>query len=171
MGRELGHLRLECIVLCNLGIVHDSQANFDEARDHFEAALVVARKSLEDRRSEGQVLTYRGRLHTHLGDFDAARHCFNSGEMLLHAVSDRMSLGILLCVRAEMEHLAGSLDAARVALAQAGEITASAGVGRESELGLALARARGVIGASDIAAIAVPVTSSRRTARPGKSAN
>ena len=170
VARDLGHARLECIVLCNLGMVHDSRADFDEARDHFEAALVVAR-DLEDRRSEGQVLTYLGQLHAHLGDFDAARHCLNSGEMLLHAVSDRMSLGILLCIRAETEHLAGSLDAARAALAEAGEITASAGVGPESELGLALARARGVIGASDIAAIAVPSISSRRTARPGESPN
>jgi len=170
VARDLGHARLECIVLCNLGMVHDSRANFDEARDHFEAALVVAR-DLEDRRSEGQVLTYLARLHAHVGDFDAARHCFSSGEMLLHAVSDRMSLGILLCNRAEAEYLAGSLDAAKTTVAEAGEITASAGVGPESELGLALARARGVIGASDVAAISVPSTSSRRTSHSRKSAN
>jgi len=106
-----------------------------------------------------------------VGDFDAARHCFSSGEMLLHAVSDRMSLGILLCNRAEAEYLAGSLDAAKTTVAEAGEITASAGVGPESELGLALARARGVIGASDVAAISVPSTSSRRTSHSRKSAN
>jgi len=62
-------------------------------------------------------------------------------------------------------------DAAKTTLAEAREITASAGVGPESELGLALARARGVIGASDIAAIPVPSTSSRRTAHSRKSAN
>lgn len=175
VARDLGHARLECIVLCNLGMVHDSLAHFDEARDHFEAALVVAR-DLEDRRSEGQVLTYLGRLHAHLGDFDAARLCLNSGEVRLRAVSDRMSLGILLCNRAEMEDLAGSLDAARAALAEAGEITASAGVGPESELGLALARVRGLIAASDLRGIALPPgerpsRSSRRAVHPRKGAN
>ena len=52
-----------------------------------------------------------------------------------------MSLGILLCNRAETEHLAGFADAARAALAAAAVIAGEVGAGADSELGLALARA------------------------------
>jgi predicted ATPase/class 3 adenylate cyclase/Tfp pilus assembly protein PilF len=149
VAREMGHARLECIVLCNLGMVHESLGRFDEARDHFEASLVAAR-GLGDRRSEGQFLGYLGQLHARLGRFAEARHCLTSGEALLKAVSDRMSLGILLCSRAEMEHLSGSADAARAALADAAAIAASVGVGPTSELGLALARVRDLLAPSAV---------------------
>jgi predicted ATPase/class 3 adenylate cyclase/Tfp pilus assembly protein PilF len=147
VARDLGHARLECVVLCNLGMVYDSLARIDEARSHFEAALVVAR-DLGDRRSEGQFLIYLGLLHAHQGNFEEARHCLDASEALLTALSDRLSLGILSCSRAEMEHLVGSPDAARAALAEAGAIAAAVGAGPESELGLALARIRELLGPS-----------------------
>jgi hypothetical protein len=80
------------------------------AQDHFEAALAIARTMGID--AGGPVLGYVGLLHAHRGQFDDARHCLDAGEALLEAVSDRMSLGILLCGRAETEHLAGVSDAA-----------------------------------------------------------
>jgi hypothetical protein len=64
----------------------------------------------------------------------------------LHAVSDQMSLGILLCSRAETEHLAGCPDAASAALNGADAITVALGAGPDSELGLALARVRNLLG-------------------------
>ncbi len=147
MARDLGHARLECVVLCNLGLVYDSLARLDEAREHFEAALVVAR-ALPDRRSEGQFLGYLGLLHARHGEFDKARDCLAVGESLLREVSDRMSLGILLCCRAETEHLAGSPHAAEAALAEASSIVGAVGVGPDSELGLAFARVRDLLRSS-----------------------
>jgi tetratricopeptide (TPR) repeat protein len=88
---------------------------FDEARDYFEAALTIAR-AMGNRRREGQFLSYIGLLHAHRAKFDDARHCLDAGEALLQAVSDRMSIGLLLCSRAETEHLAGVPDSARAAL-------------------------------------------------------
>jgi len=149
VARDLGHARLECIVLCNLGMVYDGLGRFDEARDHFEAALAVARE-LEDRHSEGQFLSYLGLLHARQGNFDEARRCLDSSETLLRAVSDRTSLGILLCSRAETEHLAVRPDAAKDALATADIIAAEVGAGPESELGLALARVRGLVGQEEL---------------------
>ena len=145
VARDLGHARLECIVLCNLGMVYDGLARFDEARDHFEAALAVARE-LGDRRSEGQFLSYLALLHARQANFDEARRCLDSSETLLRAVSDRTSLGILLCSRAETEHLAACPDAAKDALAAADVIAAEVEAGPDSELGLALARVRGLVG-------------------------
>ncbi|TMG74819.1 MAG: tetratricopeptide repeat protein, partial [Betaproteobacteria bacterium] len=139
--REIGHVRTECVVLCNQGIVYDSLGRPAEARTRYEAALAVAR-DLGDRRSEGQVLGYLGLLHARQARFDEARTCLDTGEALLRVISDRLSLGVLLCGRAEAEHLAGDLDAAKNALAEAESLATATGAGPDSELGLALARVR-----------------------------
>ena len=140
--REIGHVRVECVVLCNQGIVYDSLGRPAEARTRSEAALAVARE-LGDRRSEGQVLGYLGLLHARQARFDRSRTCLDSGETLLRAMSDRLSLGVLLCGRAEAAHLAGNVNAAKGALAEAESLATAIGAGPESELGLALARVRG----------------------------
>jgi len=144
VARELGHARLESIVLCNLGLVCEAEARAADAQAHYEAALVVARR-LGDRRSEGQFLSYLGLLHARQARYDAARECLALGQSLLVALSDRLSLGILLCSRAEAEHLSGATPAARAALEHATALSAEAGAGPESELGMALARARSLI--------------------------
>jgi len=144
VSRDLGHARLECIVLCNLGMVYDGLARFDEARDHFEAALVIARES-GDRHREGQFLSYLGLLHARQARFDEARLCLDSSEALLRAVSDPTSLGILLCSRAETEHLARAPNDARAALAAAHVIAVEVDAGPHSELGVALTRVRGLL--------------------------
>jgi len=56
-----------------------------------------------------------------------------------------MSLGILLCARAETEHLAGAADAATNALGAADVIASEVRAGPDSELGLALARVRDLL--------------------------
>jgi len=65
---------------------------------------------------------------------------------LLRAVPDRMSLGIMLCSRAETEHLAGVPFAATSALEAADDVANEVGAGPDSELGLALARVRDLVG-------------------------
>ena len=74
------------------------------------------------------------------------KNCLAAGEALLLAVSDRLSLGILLCGRVETEHLAKAPEAAKVALGTAEVIAAELGAGPESELGLGLARVRDLLG-------------------------
>jgi predicted ATPase/Tfp pilus assembly protein PilF len=144
VARDLGNAHLESLVLCNLGMTYDSLIRYDEAQDHFNAALAIAR-AIEDRRREGQFLSYLGLLHAHQAKFDDARSCLAAGESLLLAVFDRMSLGILLCARAETEHLARVPNAARAALQAADIITTEVRAGPDSELGLALARVRDLI--------------------------
>jgi class 3 adenylate cyclase/predicted ATPase/Tfp pilus assembly protein PilF len=145
VARDLGHARLEGIVLCNLGMVHESLTRFDEARDYFEASLVVAR-GVSDQRLEGQILSYLGPLHAREGRFDDARVCLHAGEALLRDASDSMGLGILLCGRAETEYLAGGSAAAQAVFTAAEAITAATSAGPASELGLALARVRDLLG-------------------------
>jgi predicted ATPase/Tfp pilus assembly protein PilF len=143
VAREIGHVHLECVVLCNQGIVYECLGQFAEAQSRYEAALAVARESA-DRRSEGQVLGYLGLLHARRARFDQARACLDTGEALLRAISDRLSLGILLCGRAEAAHLAHDFEAATSTLAEAESLAAAIGAGTDSELGVALARVRGL---------------------------
>jgi predicted ATPase/class 3 adenylate cyclase len=141
VSREVGNAHLECVTLCNLGIVHEHLDELDDAQRHLERALAIARE-LGHRRSEGQVLGYLSRVHGRREAFAEARGCLDAGEALLRAVTSQESLGILLASRAEIEQIAGNADAARAALAASEALAAAIAPGANSELGLALARAR-----------------------------
>lgn len=141
MSREMGHTRLECTVLCNLGIVVEAQGSLDAARDYYEQAVAAAH-GLADHRSEGQFRGYLGLLYARLGRFEDAWSCLSLGEGLLGAVSDSLSLGLLLCSRASAEDMAGKTTQAQVTLRRAEAIARNTTTGPESELGRALASLR-----------------------------
>jgi predicted ATPase/class 3 adenylate cyclase/uncharacterized protein HemY len=147
VAREMGSVAQQCDVLCNLGMAHDALAEFDEAESRFNAALTIARE-LRRPRSEGQILGYLGLSDAHRGNFGEARERLDAGEALLRAVSDRVSLGLLLCSRGEVEHLADAPEAAEAALAAAEEIAAEVSAAPDSELSLALARLRHLLESS-----------------------
>ena len=146
-SREMGHARLEAIVLCNLGIVLEALAQPIEACATYEQALQLARE-LHDRRSEGQFLGYLGLLHARQRRFDHAQTCLETGEALLTALADRMSLGVLLCGRAEAAQLAGDIARSRAMLDRATQLHSEVGTDAESEFGTALARVAELIGRS-----------------------
>jgi len=105
-------------------------------------------RELSDRRGEGQILGYLGRARGRLCEFELARKCFASGYALLKEVSDTLSLGVLLCDRAECEWNAGNAAAAHLALKEARELAQEAGAGKQSELGQALTRVADLVGAA-----------------------
>jgi predicted ATPase/class 3 adenylate cyclase/tetratricopeptide (TPR) repeat protein len=148
IARELGHPRLECFVQGNLGIVCESGRAPDEARAHYEAAVHIAR-DLRDKRTEGQFLAYLGALHGRQGRFAEGRSCLDDAERLLGEVSDRLSLALMLCGRAELECLAGDDRTAASRLDSAATVAAEVGAEPESELGLALARVAAMVRAPD----------------------
>jgi len=148
LARDLGYAGQECAALGNLGMVRSGQGRLEEAGNYLEAALAMARE-LDDRRMEGLFLNDLGLLSARQGKFDRARVCLDGSEVLFNAISDRWDLCLLLCNRAEAEHLAGDVDAARVALGTADAIAAELMVGPNSELGLALARIRDILGRSN----------------------
>jgi tetratricopeptide (TPR) repeat protein len=139
VARELGHRRLEGTVQCNLGLAYEERGSERDALSNFEAALRAVRE-LSDRRLEGQFLGYMGRTLARLGEFELARERLAAGEGLLRQVSDPLSLGILLCDRADCERLAGDYPAARRAFKEAKAIAGTSGAGSQSELGQALKR-------------------------------
>jgi tetratricopeptide (TPR) repeat protein len=145
LARAIGHIRLECIVRCNLGLVCFSRRSWPEAQAHHEAALTLARE-LNDRRSEGLFLGYLGQALARVGRFDQARSSVTQGEQLLRQVEDKFSLGLLMCHRAEVEHLAGAYDAASAALRLARKTAASLSAEGDSELTQAISRAADLLG-------------------------
>mgnify|MGYP003694547535 CR=1 FL=1 len=145
MARDTGACTLECIVLCNLGMVYDGFGPLRRGPGSLRGGAghrprtggtALGRPVLELPRSAARPPS---RISIE------ARRCLDSSETLLRAVSDRMSLGILLCGRAETEHLAGVPNDAKAALEKADVIAAEVGAGPDSELGLALARARNLL--------------------------
>jgi predicted ATPase/class 3 adenylate cyclase len=149
VARDLGHRRLEAVVLGNLALAQEEAGQAREALASFDAALRGLRE-LGNRRGEGQFLGYLGRAHARQQDFDQARTCFSAGQALLREVSDSLSLGILLCDKAEAEWRAGDAVTARSAQAEAQAMADAAGAGPHSELGQALARVAGLLGPSGV---------------------
>ncbi len=139
VARELGHVQLEGVALCNLGIAVERLGRPDEALAHYEFALRIAR-AFGDPRMEGEYLGYLGLLHARQARPEDARRCGAAGEALLRAVSSPFGLGMLLAGRAEAHHLAGDIEAAAQALAEAGDIAIRHAAGPGSDLRLALAR-------------------------------
>ena len=139
--RQIGLPHLECFLLINLGIACQRLQRPEEARHHFEVTLALARE-LGERRWEGQVLGYLGVMHAQSNDAARALDCLQRGEDLLRAISDRSSLALLLCNRAEAECIAKRPEAAMSAIAAAESLAAEAGLGAPSEPGRELARLR-----------------------------
>jgi tetratricopeptide (TPR) repeat protein len=139
---------MESVVLCNLGIVTERLGESAQAQGHFEAALRIARV-LGDPRYEGQFLGYLGLLQARQGEYAEARRCLHAGEALLRTAADPYDLAVLLTSRAEADHLAGEAAGAAASLAAAAAIAAEVGAGPASDLGLALARVRRLVPATD----------------------
>ena len=146
MARAMGHARLECTVLCNLGIVIEAQGAQSAARARYEEAVTLAIE-LDDRRSEGQFRGYLGLLLVRLGKTTEGLHCLDVGETLLVEASDQLSLGLLLCSKAEAQHISGRPNESTVTAHRAAEIAASLDVTPNSELG------RGVTALGELVAL------------------
>ena len=68
-----------------------------------------------------------------------------AAEPILREIGARLELARLLCVRAELEQSSGNAESARAALEEAEAFAAELETRATSELGRALARARGSI--------------------------
>ena len=146
VARHIANPRMECVALCNLAIADESVGNLGRAQTRFEAALAQVRV-LGEVRWEGQFLTYLGLLHIRQAQHGEARQCLARGEQLLRGASDRMSLGVILCAQAQLHAACGDRDAAAGALQEAQALAAEVGALPDSELGLAIKRAQGLLDA------------------------
>ena len=144
MAQAMGHARLECTVLCNLGIVVEAQGEQKQARERYEQAIALAIE-LDDRRSEGQFRGYLGLLLTRMGNASEGLRCLDLGEAMLVEASDQLSLALLLCSKAEAQHIAGLIDECARTTQRAESAAASLETAPNSELGRAIAALRDLI--------------------------
>jgi predicted ATPase len=133
LARSAGNVQLAYTADCNLGILLSAQGRLDEAEQHLRAAVDAAARN-NDRRAEGQFRGYWGVALARLGRLDEARAALARGEQALAAMNDPLSSALLLCDRAEVESLAGQLQAARQALSAATAAADELACGEESEL-------------------------------------
>ena len=149
IAREIGHRRLEGVALCNLGIARQAIGDLATARFDFEAAVALAR-AIGERQTLGQALGYLGLLLARQGEFGAARERLDDGAAILRQISSHVDLGLLLCARAEAEHLAGDVSAAHNAIGEAAAIAAAIGAESaiDSELARTLDRVRALVAAA-----------------------
>ena len=129
----MGHIRLEYIVLCNLGILLTGEGRLVEAAHHLDQAVKGATAS-SDPHSEGQFRGYLAIALARQGLLREARETIDRGQSLLAASADRLSYALLLCDRAEIELLASQIGAAEEAIQLARRIADDLDCGPESEL-------------------------------------
>lgn len=133
LARDAGNARLGYTVACNLGILLVEEDRLAEAEHHLRDAVTSAARAA-DRRSEGQFRGYLAVAEARQGRLAEARAEIDLGAQALGALSDRLSLALLGCDRAEVEWLAGNALAAREAHAFAASVADELACGKESEL-------------------------------------
>ena len=133
LARSAGNVRLEYTVACNLGILLTAQGRLTEAEQQMHSAVEAAAR-VADRRSEGQFRGYLAVTQARLGQLDEARATLALGEQALQSLSDRLSLALLMCDRAEVEWLAGRTAAARQMSDGAKGVADEMACGADSEL-------------------------------------
>lgn len=141
IDREVGHPRHEAYVLESLGTLSFQQGLLDSADSQLTAALTLIR-GVGNRNSEGSVLSALGKLRCRQGRTDEARAFLTTGEALLREGGLRAQLALLLCVRGEVNLVAGDRLAAEAALQEATHLAHEMNVGDASMLAQNLGRLR-----------------------------
>lgn len=133
LARSSGDARLGYTVACNLGILLAEEGRLADAERHLGDAVAAAARAA-DRRSEGQFRGYLAVALARQGRLAEARAEIELGAQALGALSDRLSLALLGCDRAEVEWLAGNAPAAREAYGFASGVADELACGDDSEL-------------------------------------
>lgn len=144
VARDLHDPQLESIVLCEMGAILLKESMLPEARSHFEAALQLAREG-RDPRIEGAALGGLAALQAKQGQIVEALDTLRKGELVLRAAVDRRRLAELLCVRGQVEVLAGKRDCACAALGEAESIAAAIGSVADTSIGRGIMALRGAL--------------------------
>jgi len=141
--RELGDRRVEGIILGNLARLDALDGEVGKSRVGYESALAIHRE-VGDVHYEAATLTSLASLLLGEGARDDARGALTTAESILREIDARQELARTLCLRAELEQGTGNAAAARAAFDEAETLAAELGAPPDSELGRAIARARGL---------------------------
>jgi tetratricopeptide (TPR) repeat protein len=139
IAREVGDRRTEGINCGSLGVILHQNDDMLGADQHLQQAIEICDEALPPAAGD-----FRGTLaliRAESGALDEARTLFEKGDSQLRGV-DAFELAKLLCVRAQVEQLAGDTGAASAALAEAETIAEEIRAGADSDLSQELTKAR-----------------------------
>ena len=153
VAREIGHARLEAIVLCNAGITEQESENFDGAQRNFESALRLA-ADVHDEQSQGQILGFLGLLHCQRGNHLEGRRLIDQGKQQFRSGANDGDLTVLLCQSSEAYLLAGDEKGANRDFEEAERMATAVGAPLPFEIAAALARAQKLLPGDAQAAVA-----------------
>ncbi len=141
--REVGNRRFEGMMLGFLGDLSWTQGELSKSQEYLVQAVEICDEVFPS--GAGFFRASLAIIEAHFGNFDEARRLLALGDKALRGVY-RSSLALLLCKRAEVEHLAGELVAAHASYLEAGEIHNDLSASAASELGRYLARLESLLG-------------------------
>jgi tetratricopeptide (TPR) repeat protein len=110
-----------CIIRANLGELAQGDGRFDEAREHHEVALALAREG-GDRKREAASLRVIGNLEVAVGDLAAARQAFEAAARMSGELGAPTAQAHAWVVLSEIDAREGAFDAAHARLDKAGRV-------------------------------------------------
>lgn len=140
--RETGNRRGQGVVLGQIGDLHRQQGETDAARANYEQALGIHRE-VGNRRFEGGVCGSLGELLAGAGQVEQGLELLRTGERLLRAIDDPLSLAKLLCARGRAALAFDDEVTARATLAEAVSLAERLGAEAGSDLGRQIDALRG----------------------------
>ena len=133
---DLGCIGLSCGARLNLGLLYESDGQFEEAQAAYEEDLALAR-STEARRAEAAALTHLGALLLRRGDVSPARPLLDAAVRIAGSTESAPLQGEAGTVFAELLALEGATEEADLVISEA--IEKMRGVAPH-DLGVAVAR-------------------------------
>ena len=102
----------EAQALGGLGIIHQWEGNFAQAKRHYKASLAIHRKE-GNRQREGSILGYLATVHRLEGDLDEAQTYYEAGLSVQRQLGNRRSEAIVLGNLGTLHKERGRLEEAR----------------------------------------------------------
>jgi hypothetical protein len=128
-------------------MIHRLESRWDEARSALQAALAI-RREVGPPAFASRILGELGRLYLIEDRLVEAAEMLESAESRLREADDRITLGKVLCRRAELEHRNGNSAVAESLQSEAEALALEMEVGPESALARELEQLRRVRDAS-----------------------
>jgi len=140
---QTGEVRVEGITLGNMGNLLYSEGKLSSASDYLRRAISICDKVTPG--AAGQFRANLAIIRSEQGDFVEARSLLDGARQQVPNAA-RLTKGTIHCTSAQVELLAGDTAAAIVSLSHAEAIAEEMQAKPDSELGMAIAEARALIG-------------------------
>ena len=124
-----------CAALCEIGIIHWRQANFDTAAQYLQQGIDLARQ-MDDKRKEAYALSVIGQLKAQVGEFAESRSLFEAALAISREVNDKRRIAGTLNNYANTYYYEGNYEMAQKLMEESLEVVREIGDKRGMALSL-----------------------------------